>query len=140
MKKPNEKKIAALVRSLLEELGEDPTREGLVKTPARVAKSLAYLTQGYRRETIVGVSARVENDGTQPIMVKAARLSGIDQGSFFLDWDKNVLIEPGESNDASWLVTPRHKLPVGDYEALLVLILESGETIELPFTLSVVKP
>ncbi len=48
-KEPNEKKIAALVRSLLVELGEDPSRDGLAKTPMRVAKSLLYLTRGYRQ-------------------------------------------------------------------------------------------
>ena len=49
MKEPNETKIAALVKQLLAELGEDPSRDGLVKTPARVAKSLLYLTRGYRQ-------------------------------------------------------------------------------------------
>jgi GTP cyclohydrolase I len=45
---PNLQKIEALVRQLLTELGEDPAREGLVKTPERVAKALSFLTHGYR--------------------------------------------------------------------------------------------
>ncbi len=48
-KEPNQERIAALVRELLLELGEDPDREGLLKTPERVARSLAYLTNGYRK-------------------------------------------------------------------------------------------
>ncbi|MBP5226474.1 MAG: GTP cyclohydrolase I FolE [Kiritimatiellae bacterium] len=46
-KRVNEARVAALVRDLLTELGEDPDREGLVKTPQRVAKALAFLTSGY---------------------------------------------------------------------------------------------
>jgi GTP cyclohydrolase IA len=36
-----------LIRQLLVELGEDPTREGLLRTPQRVAKALKFLTSGY---------------------------------------------------------------------------------------------
>jgi GTP cyclohydrolase I len=36
-----------LIRQLLAELGEDPAREGLQRTPQRVEKSLAFLTSGY---------------------------------------------------------------------------------------------
>ena len=40
-------RMSTHVRTLLTELGEDPAREGLVKTPERVAKALQYLTHGY---------------------------------------------------------------------------------------------
>ena len=47
---PNLPKIEKLVRELLVELGEDPAREGLVKTPQRVAQALSFLTNGYRAD------------------------------------------------------------------------------------------
>jgi GTP cyclohydrolase I len=43
-------RVESLIRELLRELGEDPEREGLLETPARVARSLAFLTTGYRRD------------------------------------------------------------------------------------------
>ena len=39
-----------LIRKLLEALGEDPDREGLVNTPRRVEKALTFLTSGYRAD------------------------------------------------------------------------------------------
>jgi len=46
----NQQKIASLVRDLLVEIGEDPEREGLVKTPQRVAAAYSFLTSGYRMD------------------------------------------------------------------------------------------
>lgn len=60
-----------LVRRLLENLGEDPTREGLVRTPDRVARSLAELTQG-RTQTLaeaVGEGVFLE-DCSEMVVVK----------------------------------------------------------------------
>ena len=68
-KQPNEKRIAQLVRQLLVELGEDPDRDGLVKTPGRVAKSLAFLTQGYRRTPKSVLNGAVFDAGANHMIV-----------------------------------------------------------------------
>ena len=41
------KKLADNIKAVLKEIGENPNREGLLKTPERVAKSMDYLTNGY---------------------------------------------------------------------------------------------
>jgi GTP cyclohydrolase I len=50
------KEFEELVRRELELLGEDPNREGLLRTPARVARALKWMTQGYgsSAEEVVG--------------------------------------------------------------------------------------
>ena len=51
----NQKRVEELVRELLIEIGEDPNREGLIKTPERYAKAMEFLTKGYceNAETII---------------------------------------------------------------------------------------
>ncbi|PLB46581.1 GTP cyclohydrolase 1 [Aspergillus steynii IBT 23096] len=44
---PVDTRIVTAVRTILECLGEDPTRDGLLKTPQRYAKALKFFTQGY---------------------------------------------------------------------------------------------
>jgi GTP cyclohydrolase I len=46
----DEKRVSELIRELLVEIGEDPNREGLIKTPERVAKAYAFLTKGYKTD------------------------------------------------------------------------------------------
>jgi GTP cyclohydrolase I len=44
--------LEGLVASMLKELGEDAGRDGLVRTPARVAKSLRFFSQGYKQDPV----------------------------------------------------------------------------------------
>jgi GTP cyclohydrolase I len=44
-----EAKLAEAVKTILVCIGEDPEREGLLKTPDRYAKALMFFTQGYER-------------------------------------------------------------------------------------------
>ena len=44
--------LEELSRELLVRLGEDPTREGLLRTPQRFAKAYKYLTKGYREDPV----------------------------------------------------------------------------------------
>ena len=50
MTETNVSKIEKLIEELLLEIGEDPKREGLIKTPERVAKAWKFLAKGYRQE------------------------------------------------------------------------------------------
>ena len=64
-----------LVHRELELLGEDPSREGLIRTPARVARSLKWMTQGYSSsaEEVVGEGIFKE-DHDNMIMVRDIEL------------------------------------------------------------------
>ena len=42
--------ISGYYKAIIEDLGENSTREGLIKTPERAAKAMHYLTQGYDQD------------------------------------------------------------------------------------------
>jgi GTP cyclohydrolase IA len=63
--------IASHYGEILSALGEDPSREGLLKTPERVAKALQYLTHGYDlKPSEILKSAMFKEDYSQMVVVK----------------------------------------------------------------------
>ena len=62
-------------RSLLESVGEDPQRQGLLKTPSRAAKAFDFLTNGYRQslETLVN-EAIFDSEASEIVLVKDIEL------------------------------------------------------------------
>ena len=70
-----DEELASAVRRQLELLGENPEREGLLKTPERVAKSLAWLTRGYETDVrdVVGDAIFAE-DHESMVMVRDIEL------------------------------------------------------------------
>jgi GTP cyclohydrolase I len=64
-------RIASHYGAILADLGEDPSREGLLKTPERVAKALQYLTHGYdSKPDEILRSAMFREDYSQMVVVK----------------------------------------------------------------------
>lgn len=63
--------LKKLNTEILRQIGEDPQREGIQKTPERVAKSLLYLTQGYSQDPLAVLnSARFQEDYRHMVIVK----------------------------------------------------------------------
>ena len=74
----DEKVTAALIenyRTVIEQLGEQPEREGLIKTPERVAKAMQYITQGYEMDAhAILNSAKFKEDYNEMVIVKDIEL------------------------------------------------------------------
>jgi GTP cyclohydrolase I len=100
---PKETGIAAHVRAIVAELGEDPAREGLVRTPDRVDKALRFLTSGY-----------------------AADISKIVNGALFsVDYDEMVIVKDVEF----FSLCEHHMLPF--YGKAHVAYIPNGKVIGL---------
>ncbi len=67
----NQQEIQSHFRCILELLGEDPAREGLLKTPQRVAKAMSDLTAGYGQDPVAILnSAKFSEDYRQMVIVR----------------------------------------------------------------------
>lgn len=65
------REIASHYEAILKLLGEDITREGLVKTPMRAAKAMVYATRGYRQDPDVIINDAIfSHEGSQMVIVK----------------------------------------------------------------------
>ena len=64
--------IEDYVRNILQHMGEDPDREGLLKTPHRVARAFEYLTKGYQQDPkeVINGAIFTEEDYSEMIVVK----------------------------------------------------------------------
>jgi GTP cyclohydrolase I len=67
----SEKMMDQYFRKVLEHIGEDPKREGLIKTPIRAARAFEFMTQGYKKnvETIVN-GAVFTSDNDEMVIIK----------------------------------------------------------------------
>ena len=77
----NQEKIDELMvhyREILRLLGEDPDREGLLKTPERVAKAMSFITKGYAQDPIAILrSAMFKEEYQQMVLVKDIELFSV---------------------------------------------------------------
>jgi GTP cyclohydrolase IA len=72
---PHNVEFEAVIRRVLEFIGEDPERQGLVKTPQRVANALTWLTRGYELDVAAVVGDAVfEEPHSSMVMVRDIEL------------------------------------------------------------------
>jgi len=81
--------LEEVIRKLLVGLGEDPNREGLLKTPARVAKSLRFLTQGYDTDPVEVINgAQFSEKYSEIILVKDISIYSLCEHHLLPFWGK----------------------------------------------------
>ena len=67
--------LAQSFHAIIEGIGEDPQRQGIVKTPARAARAFEFLTQGYRQDLDAIVNEAVfDSDANEIVLVKDIEL------------------------------------------------------------------
>ena len=62
-------KIADLTKLLLKEIGEEPNREGLIKTPSRVSKAWSFFSRGYNQDVDEIINDAIFNENAKDMVV-----------------------------------------------------------------------
>ena len=65
----NKERVAELIKELMIEIGEDPEREGLKKTPERVAKSFEFLMSGYKQTPAEAINNAIFEEHTNNMII-----------------------------------------------------------------------
>lgn len=66
-----EARMAANIRTVLEDMGEDPNREGLLKTPERYTRAMLFFTKGYEESAYdIGKKAIFDVDHNEIVLVR----------------------------------------------------------------------
>ncbi|KAG7177216.1 GTP cyclohydrolase 1-like 1, partial [Homarus americanus] len=103
--------LAASYRSLLKDLGEDPNRDGLRKTPVRAAKAMLYFTKGYD-QTIEDVmnDAVFDEDHDDLVIVKDIEMFSICEHHLVPFWGKVSVGYLPNKKVIIWLFTVQERL------------------------------
>ena len=65
----DKERLEKITKELLEIIGEDTNREGLLKTPKRVAKSWEFLSQGYKQDLDTIVNNAIFNESAKDMVI-----------------------------------------------------------------------
>jgi GTP cyclohydrolase I len=81
--------MAISIRNILEDVGEDPSREGLLKTPQRYAKAMLFFTKGYGENVYdVAKNAIFEADHNEIVLVRDIEIFSICEHHLLPFWGK----------------------------------------------------